>query len=148
MHQLKRKLRQSSKLSAIGDWRHDLTGKHVTLKTDQRSVSYMFDKRQKSKIKNDKIMRWHMELSCFDFDIRYHPWKENIPPDTFSRSYCSSTCQDHHSLLDLHESHVCTTSWNLETCLTWWKMCERWPVHAKSVQSENLDCISQKGLIS
>ena len=45
-----------------------------------------------------------MELSCFDFDIVYRPGKENIAPDTFSRSYCSSTGMSHRPLLDLHES--------------------------------------------
>ena len=64
----------------------------------------MFDKRKNSKIKNDKIMRWRMELSCFDFEIVYRPGKENISPDTFSRSYCSSTGMSHRPLLDLHES--------------------------------------------
>ena len=79
----------------VRHWRHYLTGKRFTLKTDQRSVSYMFDKRQKSKIKNDKIMRWRMELSCFDFDITYRPGKENVPPDTLPRSHCASTYRDH-----------------------------------------------------
>ena len=55
----------------------------------------MFDKRKNSKIKNDKIMRWRMELSCFDFDIVYRPGKENISSDTFSGSYCSSTGMGH-----------------------------------------------------
>jgi len=48
-------------------------------------VSYMFDKHQKSQIKNDKIMRWRMKLSCFDFHIAYRPGKDNIFPDVFSR---------------------------------------------------------------
>ena len=43
----------------------------------------MFDQRHKGKIKNDKIMRWRVELSCYSFDIIYHPGKKNIPPDTF-----------------------------------------------------------------
>ena len=33
------------------------SGKHFSLKTDQKSVSYMFDQRHKGKIKNDMIMR-------------------------------------------------------------------------------------------
>lgn len=86
-------------------WRHYLTGRHFTIKTDQRSVSYMFDKLHKNKIKNDKIMRWRMELSCFDFDIVYRPGRENVPPDVFSRSYCGmATCHDRRSLFDLHEA--------------------------------------------
>ena len=49
---------------SIRYWKHYLTGKHFSLKTDQKSVSYMFDQRHKGKI-NDKIMRWRVELSCF-----------------------------------------------------------------------------------
>ena len=91
-------------IETVRHWRHYLTGKHFILKTDQQAVSYMFYKRKNSKIKNDKIMRWRMELSCFDFDIVYRPGKENISPDTFSRSYCSSTGTSHRPLLDLHVS--------------------------------------------
>lgn len=93
-------------IEAVRHWRHYLTSKHFTVKTDQRSVSYMFDKSQKSKIKNDKIMRWRMELSCYDFDIIYRPGSENVPPDTLSRSYCSAIGggPDYSVLKDLHES--------------------------------------------
>ena len=91
-------------IETVRHWRHYLTGKHFILKTDQQAVSYMFDKQKNSKIKNDKNMRWRMELSCFDFDIVYRPRKENISSDIFSRSYCSSTGMGHRPLLDLHES--------------------------------------------
>ena len=37
-------------IETVRHWSHDMAGKHFTLKTDQRSVSYMFNKRQKSKI--------------------------------------------------------------------------------------------------
>ena len=32
---------------AVRKWKHYLTGKHFTLITDQRSVSYMFDSKQR-----------------------------------------------------------------------------------------------------
>ena len=32
-------------IESVRHWRHYLTGKHFTLKTDQKSVSYMFNKR-------------------------------------------------------------------------------------------------------
>ncbi|PIK56004.1 hypothetical protein BSL78_07097 [Apostichopus japonicus] len=78
-------------IEAVRHWRHYLTGKHFVLVTDQKSVKYMFDTNHKGKIKNEKIMRWRMELSCYVFDIIYRPGKENIPPDTLSRSICSAT---------------------------------------------------------
>ena len=91
-------------IETVRHWKHYLIGRRFTLKTDQRSVSFMFDKHQKSKIKNDKIMRWRMELFCFDFDIVYRPGKENAVPDAFSRSWCLSVCGDTRPLIELHSS--------------------------------------------
>ena len=62
----------------------------------------MFDKKNKGKIKNDKIYRWRMELSCFSFDIVYRPGKHNIPADTFARTYRSLISTS--SLYELHKS--------------------------------------------
>ncbi len=90
-------------IEAVRHWRHFLTGRYFTLKTDQKSVAYMFDQRHKGKIKNDKIMRWRLELSCYSFDIIYRPGKENIPPDTLSRATCSAAT-DEDSLYKLHVS--------------------------------------------
>lgn len=91
-------------IEAVRHWRHYLTGRHFTIRTDQRSVMYMFDKRHKSRIKNDKILRWRMELSCYDFDILYRPGQENISPDAFSRSHCGAACHDLQSLSSLHKA--------------------------------------------
>ena len=89
-------------IEAVRHWKHFLTGRHFTLKTDQKSVAYMFYHRHKGKIWNDNIMRWRLELSCYSFDIVYHPGRENIPPDTLSRATCAAITED--SLFKLHES--------------------------------------------
>jgi transposase InsO family protein/uncharacterized protein YqgQ len=89
-------------IEAVRHWRHFLTGRHFTLVTDQKSVSFMFNMQHKGRIKNDKILRWRLELACYDFDIVYRPGKENIPSDTFSRSTCASI--ETVSLHDLHDS--------------------------------------------
>uniref|UniRef100_A0A5S6QU65 RT_RNaseH domain-containing protein n=1 Tax=Trichuris muris TaxID=70415 RepID=A0A5S6QU65_TRIMR len=68
-------------IEAVRHWKHFLTGRHFTTKTDQRSVNFVFDKRHSKKIKNDK-MRWKMELCCLDFDIIHLPGRDNIPPDS------------------------------------------------------------------
>jgi len=39
--------------------------------TDQRSVVFMYSNANHGKIKNDKVLRWRMELSEFDFDVAY-----------------------------------------------------------------------------
>ncbi len=75
-------------IETIRHWKHFLTGRHFSIKTDQRSVAYMFNNKQRGKIKNNRIMRWRMELSCYSFDTVYRPGAENITPDTFSQSFC------------------------------------------------------------
>ena len=89
-------------IEAVRHWRHFLTGRHFILKTDQKSVSYMFDKHHRGKIKNEKFLRWRLELSCFSFDIVYCPSRDNIPADTLSRATCATAAED--SLFKLHEA--------------------------------------------
>ena len=62
----------------------------------------MFDQWHKGKIKNDKIMRWRVELSCYSFDIVYRPGKENVPSNAFSRNSFAAVLSD--SLYQLHQS--------------------------------------------
>ena len=89
-------------VESIRYWRHFLTGRHFTLVTDQKSVSFMFNTKHKGKIKNEKIMRWRMELIGYNFDIMYKPGPENIPPDTFSRG-CASISPTSNKLKCLHD---------------------------------------------
>ena len=77
-------------VEAVRKWRHYLFNKHFTLITDQRSVSFMFNSSRHSKIKNDKIERWRLELACFSYDIIYRKGELNIPPDALSRVVSSS----------------------------------------------------------
>ena len=51
----------SAIIEAVRHWKHFLTNHHFTFITDQKSVSFMFDKKNKGKIKNDNIYRWRME---------------------------------------------------------------------------------------
>ncbi|KFD62789.1 hypothetical protein M514_25069 [Trichuris suis] len=92
-------------IEAVRHWQHYLIGRRFTIKTDQRCVSFMFDRRHRSKIKNDKIMRWRTELSCLDYDIVCRPGRENIPPDVFSRAFCGMLTHNSCQLEFLHESH-------------------------------------------
>ena len=90
-------------IEAVRHWKHYLTGKHFKLITDQKSVAFMLDTKHKGKIKNDKILRWRLELSTFSFDIIYRIGAENIPADTLSR-VSMSICTGH--LGKLHELHT------------------------------------------
>jgi hypothetical protein len=64
-------------VESIRKWRHFLIGHHFKLITDQQALSFIFNLNHSSKIKNDKIMRWRLELSCYSFDIVYRPGKDS-----------------------------------------------------------------------
>ena len=90
-------------VESIRYWRHFLTGSHFTLKTDQKSISFMFDKQHRGKIKNLKIARWRMELSCYSYDIEHKPGIDNIAADALSRNICAGM-SNLHNLYLLHNS--------------------------------------------
>jgi len=89
-------------VEAVRKWFHFLTGRKFSIITDQRSVAFMYDVQHAGKIKNDKIMRWRMQLSEFDFDIFYRPGHANSVPDALSRVYCASLHDS--TLYKLHDS--------------------------------------------
>ena len=93
-------------VEAIRKWRHYLTGQYFTLITDQKAVSFMFDQSKKGKIKNNKIMRWRTELSCYSFNIQHRPVKDNVVTDCLSRdtAYSCSTLNSCENPLDLHKA--------------------------------------------
>lgn len=72
-------------VESLRKWRHFLMGKHFMLITDQQSVCYMFNQNHSSKIKNEKILRWRLELSCYKYDIIYRPGTQNTAADALSR---------------------------------------------------------------
>ena len=79
-------------VESLKTWRHFLIGKEFDLITDQRSVAFMFDNRRHGKIKNDKIIRWRIELSDFRFNIKYRPGTENACADALSRETRVHSC--------------------------------------------------------
>ena len=62
----------------------------------------MLNLQNKRKIKDDKIYCWRLELSCYNFEIYFHPGKDNIVADTFSRVYCLAVNTD--ILYQVHNS--------------------------------------------
>jgi len=79
-----------------------LKSKIFIIITDQKSVSFMFDKTNRGKIKINKIMLWRLELSQYHYEIRHKPGKDNIASDAFSR-VCASM-EDKNALQKLHDS--------------------------------------------
>ena len=85
-------------IEALRKWKHYLIGTHFTIVTDNEPIAFMYGKHTK-KIKNDKILRWRLELSEFSFDTVYRPGSQNQAADALSR--CSAT----HSLDHLRKLH-------------------------------------------
>ena len=65
--------------------RHYLLGSKFTSITYQQGVSYLFDSRPKSSIKNSKLCRWRLALSEYTFDIQYRAGMLNTVADAMSR---------------------------------------------------------------
>ncbi|XP_059848515.1 uncharacterized protein LOC132406667 [Hypanus sabinus] len=91
-------------VEAVRHWRHYLAGKRFTLLTDQRSVAFMFSNQQRGKIKNDKILRWRIELSTYNYDILYRPGRLNEPPDALFWGMCANAQLDQ---LYARHAHLC-----------------------------------------
>ena len=60
-------------VECVRKWKDLIAGKHLTIITDQRAVSFMFKPANHGKIKNDKIIQWKMEFLPFSYDIKHHP---------------------------------------------------------------------------
>ena len=58
-------------IEAVRKWNHLLSRQTFTLITDQQSVSFMFDNRKRSEIKNNKIQSSLIELAEFSYTIQY-----------------------------------------------------------------------------
>ena len=89
-------------VESIRRWKHFLATRHFSLITDQKSVSFMLDSKQHGKIKNEKIQRWRLDLSCYSFDISYRKGKENAAADALSRIYSAAADADLNPLLQIH----------------------------------------------
>ena len=90
-------------VEACRRWRHYLCSKKFKLLTDQQAVSFIFDNGRHGKTKNDKIERWRVEMSCFEFNIQFRPGNLNVTADCLSRVICSAVSNSERTLQSLHE---------------------------------------------
>ena len=69
---------------AVREWKHFLLRQPFTIDADQRSVAFIPGNNTKSKIKNNKIQSWRLELSSLSYDIKYRSGKLNVAADCLS----------------------------------------------------------------
>lgn len=62
-------------------WRHYLFGEHYEIFTDHKSLKYLFTQKELNMCQR----RWLELLKDYDCTINYHPGKENVMANTFSR---------------------------------------------------------------
>lgn len=120
-------------VESLRKWRHYITGRHFILITDQQSVSFMFDQTHSSKIKNEKIERWRLELSCYKYDIIYRPGRENTVADALSR-VCANA--DPNRLYDLHD-RLCHPG---ITRMVHWVRSKNLPFSIEEIKAMTLSC--------
>ena len=63
---------------------HLLRTSRVLVRTDQNALSFIFGPNS-SRVKNDKLSRWRLELSEYIFEISYTKGCENVPADALFR---------------------------------------------------------------
>ena len=88
-------------IKTVRKWFHFLFGQHFTIVMDQNSVAFITDNNRWSKIKNDKIQVWHLELANFSYDICCHPRHYNVVDHALSHACCNASFAP--SLKKLHE---------------------------------------------
>ena len=94
-------------IEAVRKWNHLLIRQNFFIITDQRSVAFMFDSRKRTKIKNNKIMCWRLELASYSYSIKYRPGPSNVGPDTLTRAFCASVSKAESKLDILHKELCC-----------------------------------------
>lgn len=63
-----------------------LYGRHFTLKTDHKPLERIFgEKREIPKLLNNRLVRWALTLSAYDYEIQYIQGISNAPADVLSR---------------------------------------------------------------
>ena len=85
--------------------RHFLLGREFEVVVEEQGVSFPFNGKPKSAVKNAKLARWRLQMLDYRFFIVYRPGNLNTVVDVLSRcSAISSPLANHDVIKKLHES--------------------------------------------
>ena len=87
-------------IESVRKWEHLLARRHFRILTDPKSEAFIMDNRRRTKIKNNKIQCWRLELASFSYSIKYKQGKDNVAADAFTRVVFAST-----NTFNLYELH-------------------------------------------
>ena len=77
---------------AVTRFRQYLLGRHFTLQSDHKSLSYLLSPDKPIlPMASARLQRWELLLSAYDYSIQYWPGKRHANADTFSRLPLSMT---------------------------------------------------------
>ena len=85
---------------------HFLLGREFEVVVHQQRVSFLFNGKPKSAVKNAKLARWRLQMLDYHFIIVYRPGNLNTVADALSRcsAISSSPLANHDGIKKLHES--------------------------------------------
>ena len=69
----------ASIIEAVRKWGHYLYSRN------NNGPAFMFDQRNRGKIKNSKIQAWRAELGMFAYEVKHRSVKENVAADALSQ---------------------------------------------------------------
>ena len=91
-------------VAACDELRHFLLGREFEVVVDQQGVSFLFNGKPKSAVKNAKLARWRLQMLYYRFIIVYLPGNLNTVADALSRCSAISSPLANHMLLRSYTS--------------------------------------------